>query len=643
MKDRSFLIKSMSLLIWILSLIAGCSESNPADSSKNSSSLGDSSSIGQSSSSSVDSSSVDSSSIGLYGPHPGAKALAAKMGRGMNLGNALEAPTEGLWGVTLEESFFEIIADSGFTNVRIPTRWSAHVSDMPTTCVIDSTFFDRVTWAINQSLDRGMVTIVNVHHFDELLADPEKYTPCLIHIWKQLAQRYKSYPHELLFEIMNEPNGEVTDEIWNEIIAQVIPEIRAIDPYRTLLIGPGNWNSVNNFENLVIPADEKNVIGEFHFYSPFSFTHQGADWAGNLPTGITWYGTTKQKNALKDEIQLAVDWSESTGFPVYMGEFGAYSKGDLLSRTLWTDFVGSTALELGIPFSYWEFAAGFGIYDASSETWNDSLGNALLHPSIDWSTYSYEVPRPDLDTVANVVWDSFGSYADSIANLTELSGHLATVAGAFPDSAKGYWYAYYNIDSRMYADDSSLIIGSILIQEDSIYKDSSMNFNKLISTLGHDGKGLYTRAHLVGDNYPFVGVGVSINGYNSTAEGNKWFDLSKLQAISFWAKGKGDIKVEFDGKLNRFDSTLTDYWGKFGTEITLTDKWTLYVIWADELLPTPYSSLAAEGYSWSDAMAEIDQLQFSNGQGYGKVVDDEIIIQIDNLLLHGIDGSEWGI
>jgi endoglucanase len=43
-----------------------------------------------------------------------------------NLGNALEAPNEGEWGVTLQEAYFELIRNAGFNYLRIPIKWSAH-------------------------------------------------------------------------------------------------------------------------------------------------------------------------------------------------------------------------------------------------------------------------------------------------------------------------------------------------------------------------------------------------------------------------------------------------------------------------------------------------------------------------------------
>jgi len=54
------------------------------------------------------------------------RAAAAKLGRGINLGNALEAPKEGEWGVQLKAEYFPAIKKAGFATVRLPVRWSAH-------------------------------------------------------------------------------------------------------------------------------------------------------------------------------------------------------------------------------------------------------------------------------------------------------------------------------------------------------------------------------------------------------------------------------------------------------------------------------------------------------------------------------------
>src|SRR5262245_31558819 len=93
-------------------------------------------------------------------------AANGALGRGINLGNALEAPREGAWGVTLKAEYFRAIKSAGFNTVRLPVKWSAHaMAETPYT--IDGKFAERVDWAIDQAIAQKLNIIVNVHHYDE--------------------------------------------------------------------------------------------------------------------------------------------------------------------------------------------------------------------------------------------------------------------------------------------------------------------------------------------------------------------------------------------------------------------------------------------------------------------------------------------
>jgi endoglucanase len=48
------------------------------------------------------------------------------------------------------------------------------------------------------------------------------------------------------------------------------------------------------------------------------------------------------------------------------------------SRVRWTTFVREETEKRGIPWAYWEFAAGFGIYDPDSESFREALTAALI-------------------------------------------------------------------------------------------------------------------------------------------------------------------------------------------------------------------------------------------------------------------------
>src|SRR6185503_18358657 len=78
----------------------------------------------------------------------------------------------------------------------------------------------------------------------------------------------------------------------NPIYARAIRAIRESNPRRTIFIGPGKWNNVDELKNLVLPADDENLIVTVHCYEPYLFTHQGASWAGaqTRTTGLVFPG-----------------------------------------------------------------------------------------------------------------------------------------------------------------------------------------------------------------------------------------------------------------------------------------------------------------------------------------------------------------
>jgi endoglucanase len=135
-------------------------------------------------------------------PPVDAFTMNQRLARTINIGNALEAPTEGEWGVTIEDEYFQIIHDAGFTAVCLPVRWSAHALKEPP-YTIDAAFFNRVDWVIDQALMQGLTIVVNMHHYEEMALDPDAHQARFIAIWKQIAEHYQSYPNKLLFEPMN--------------------------------------------------------------------------------------------------------------------------------------------------------------------------------------------------------------------------------------------------------------------------------------------------------------------------------------------------------------------------------------------------------------------------------------------------------
>jgi endoglucanase len=314
-------------------------------------------------------------------PKPGADIHAANkaLGRGINLGNALEAPKEGDWGVTLKAEYFKAIKDAGFQTVRLPVRWSAHAkTEAPYT--IDAKFAERVDWAVDQALKNKLNVIVNVHHYGEMDAEPDAQLPRLVGLWEQIAARYKDRPAAVYFELLNEPHDKLTEAKWNAALPKVLAAVRKTNPTRPVLVGPGQWNAVRALDTLELPKEDRNLILTVHCYDPFEFTHQGATWVKGADKwkGRKWAGTDAEQAALRATLDKAAAWAKEHDRPVFLGEFGAYQEADTESRARWTRFMVREAERRGFSWAYWEFCSGFGAYDPEAEKWRDALKSALV-------------------------------------------------------------------------------------------------------------------------------------------------------------------------------------------------------------------------------------------------------------------------
>ena len=314
---------------------------------------------------------------------PNAFEINKLIGRGINLGNALDAPKEGDWGVTLEEGYFQLIKDAGFNSIRLPVCWPAHAENTPP-YTIDPNFFNRADWAINCALSRKMPIIVNMHHYTELNTDPNAHKDRFMALWGQIAGHYKDYPNMLLFEPLNEPADKLGIQEWNAILKEVLTVIRKSNPNRILVIGPGNYNSVYKINDLDLPKDDRNIIVTFHYYEPYKFSFQGAPWLAGLDSnswlGTKWTGTVEQKQRVAKDFDDAGKWGKENNRPIYLGEFGTYEKADMESRILWTRCVAETAIERGFSSTYWEFCSVFGLYDPKAKTWRKELLEAVIPP-----------------------------------------------------------------------------------------------------------------------------------------------------------------------------------------------------------------------------------------------------------------------
>jgi endoglucanase len=301
--------------------------------------------------------------------------------RGVNLGNALESRHEGDWGVKLEAGYFSIIHQAGFDTIRVPIDWVDHAGPAPG-FAIDPAFFQRIDWVVAQGKRNHLNVILDYHTDPGLMKDPDAYADRFIALWKQIAGHFQHEPEQVFFELLNEPNGHLDSAHWNPLVVRALAAIRPSNPTRTIVVGPVQWNSFNKLAELQLPESDRHLLATFHYYLPMQFTHQGASWIqGSNPwLGTTWDGTDAEKAIIQRDFSAASTWAKAHDRPIFLGEFGSYSKGDMASRVRWTTCCARTAESLGFGWSYWEFCSGFGAYDPVARHWRQPLLDALIPP-----------------------------------------------------------------------------------------------------------------------------------------------------------------------------------------------------------------------------------------------------------------------
>ncbi len=316
--------------------------------------------------------------------------IAHELKRGINIGNMLDAPKEGDWGLRFDPSFVDLIADN-FDTVRIPVRWSNNAT-ISEDAIINKYFFNRVESIVDAFLEKDLYVVINMHHYSQLfsstLHNKERVVregvveARLLNMWNQISERFKDKSPRLLFELLNEPHGKMHTKRWNALSQKTLDVVRKVNPVRTVLIGPTYYNNVRDLPKLILPHDE-NIIVSIHSYTPFFFTHQGVTHLPmEMPTGIVCCDAG-QRSEIVAEFDSALRWNKQSGYPLHLGEFGAYNKADMNSRVEYTRFVRQALEQRAIGWAYWEFGSSFGIYNPKANRWRKLLLEALIgEPSV---------------------------------------------------------------------------------------------------------------------------------------------------------------------------------------------------------------------------------------------------------------------
>lgn len=286
-----------------------------------------------------------------------------------------------------------LIDSLGFDHIRLPIdeeqMWDENMKQHPEA-------FELLHNAIGWCREAGLRVIVDLHilrshHFNEgekPLWTDRKEQEKFFDLWRDLSAELSQYPVGMVaYELMNEA---VADDpaLWNNLIGEAVAVLRELEPERTIVIGSNKWQSVDTFDDLVIPENDTSILLSYHYYSPFALTHHQAGWTGikdydgpvqypgqvvkeedlegwpgELAEQMRWAGSYFTIDTIRKQMRQPVEYARERGLPVYCGEFGVYSPAPREDALRWYNDMITVMEEMGVAWANWCYKGSFGIFN----------------------------------------------------------------------------------------------------------------------------------------------------------------------------------------------------------------------------------------------------------------------------------------
>jgi hypothetical protein len=282
------------------------------------------------------------------------------MGLGWNMGNTLEAHAQSVLDVTNEHfwgqqdlnsetcwgqyptkpELLKMMKDAGFGAIRVPVTWYNH---MDKDGKVDAAWMTRVHEVVDYVINQGMYCILNVHHdtgadsykdgtltgYHWIKADADNYAANKTRyesLWTQIAEAFKDYGQNLLFEGYNEMLD--INSKWN--FATTSTAYDAINSYAKSFVTAVRATGGNNTQrNLVVTTYcAANGYGTWdsHLKDPLTKLNNPESTSNHIIFEIHAYPNIVTSSNIKADVDgmIALWKSElvSKGGPIIVGEWG---------------------------------------------------------------------------------------------------------------------------------------------------------------------------------------------------------------------------------------------------------------------------------------------------------------------------------
>lgn len=273
--------------------------------------------------------------------------MAEHMDIGINLGNTMEAYWEDTadltggaqtigddtpgcyetcWGaIETTEEMITGMKEAGFSTLRIPVYWGNMMED-DGTFTINQEYLGRVGELVTYGLDAGMYVVINIHHYDEFLIEhypQDQVLEITEGLWKQIAEYFREYPEELIFEGFNEalgmtgPEGQLDTErmyaFVNDMNQTFVDAVRSTgggNAVRILIVSGYNTNiDATTDERFLMPQDtvEDRLMVSVHYIDNACY------WTNSI-------GNEAWMDYSRSQCELLKARFLDQGIPVFVGE-----------------------------------------------------------------------------------------------------------------------------------------------------------------------------------------------------------------------------------------------------------------------------------------------------------------------------------
>lgn len=303
--------------------------------------------------------------------------------------------------MNLKTSEFEQVAKLGFTHVRLNLgRYFLQDSEPPFNLMPQG--LALLDQAVSMAVQNGLGIVLDMHQTPtaDIFHDP-KALEAFQKLWQGLAAHYAGQSPLIIYELMNEPavpeftngNPKPADwEKWREIIKGLVGTIRREDPDHYIVVTAGGWGGLDDLMqmgSLGLPR----LVYSFHYYLPFVFTHQGAEWmdpslarlhdihypvtgsevkagwekakkAGNQEWPFRAVPQGFDKKDMQRSLEALFQFAQKENLMLYCGEFGVHKPvAPPADRARWIKDMADILKEHGVAWSMWAYHAGFDLVD----------------------------------------------------------------------------------------------------------------------------------------------------------------------------------------------------------------------------------------------------------------------------------------